>query len=341
MHIRVQAKDFTPIVTDFSSKKIMYNLAVRDGYLHIQVLEDYTACTEIPCEILDGEVLSGDWSVWFDKVMTVLGGKTPIEIVFGEKAVEIRQGTFYVILNREYEAARTFPDFYTVEMKKLHTGSLKGAVHGMVRCLPMPKEIGISAPDPIFSNGRVVLDYSQAAYVDEVQFPECCVAFSILRVVAFKLDTTVDFTYFPQNNVMYFGSEKYSFWVPTMNYNVNTITINGIMGKLQGVQEITRTNIVSWQERLDIVASAYPKRKMVLTICRGGILILVNTNNSRVVVGNGDSEQYICSLEITSAQLSAIVKLFGPEEEIIIGKGSNCICLRANSKNMLIAGLLY
>ena len=74
MELRVKGRDLVEILSAFvGNNKVMFNFLYKDEKLNIQILEDYTAVTNIDCELVSGPVIKDDVSFWVtNAVLTLL-----------------------------------------------------------------------------------------------------------------------------------------------------------------------------------------------------------------------------------------------------------------------------
>lgn len=340
MIFTVNGRAITKVFKDFiKGSKVMVNFKVVNSVLFIQILGDYTA--EYPCPVnvtqLDG---NNEISVWVDKSINILMSNEDVEIAISEAVINISQGTYNSTLVREYEERREFVDASKLELTNAYSGRLKYITHCLMSCMGMAKELGFTDPDPVFSGGKVYADYQQAFLIEYMAYPEMCLTLSMLRDFVFKLNEDAKYCYLPELNTVFFQSEDYVFWVPTVNYNIDSNTIKAVENKLRDLREVTTICIKEFAERLSILTSVFPKQMLNLTIGKNCFSINANANSTYITVGKLDGE-YLLAKHITAAQLDTIVKLFKDADEVTVLRGGNVICLRNGEKSLLIAGLIY
>lgn len=341
MVIEIEAKNLTRLFDDFvGNNKVMFNFKTNGSEVDVQILDDYTVCTKFECKSVDGDTNVADISVWMTKFIKVLNSAEPIRFTINDAALFIEQSTFYCTLLREYEARREFPSTDSFELKPAFPGRLKYLVHSAQSCSGLAKELALSEPDPMFVSGKYYVDFRQTIFIDNIDYPAHCIPFSTLKGFAYKLKDNAQYCDIPDNNSMYFKSANYEFWVPTTDYNINGSLVSAIEKKLKECFEITRLRFGEYKERLSILASAFAKTKMVMTIGQKSFNVGVDTNVAHMLVGY-QLREAIVSLNVTSAQLDVIVKLFGDDEEVEILRGANCICLKSGTKHLLISAMIY
>lgn len=328
-----------PIFEDFiKSSKVMFNFKLNDK-LDIQILEDYTANCSVKYKSLLGDT-KGDISFWGNSTLLIFDKDKDIEIDITDADITFKQDYSLCTYTREYEERREYPEINKDTLRPAFTKRLKYLIGSTVSCLPLSKELSIASPDPIFANNKYYVDFVQTVFVEHMEYPELCIGLSILRSFISKLNDNAKYSYLKENNTIYFEGGEYKFYIPTSNYNIagNFISsIDKIMAELSDVTEINFDNDLN---KLEILASAFPKRKMNFIIGQNCFNITISFTNSHVSIGTPIND-YLVSLEITSAQLSTILKLFKGDGNIQIKKGANCICLTKDEKNLLIAGMLY
>jgi hypothetical protein len=163
---------------------------------------------------------------------------------------------------------------------------------------------------------------------------------STLRDFAYKLDDDTKYAYLQNVSTLYFESGNYEFWIPTTNYNISTSIINAIDKKMSECVKVTDLCFKEFADKLLILATAFPKQKMTFMVGNGTFSVSISSNNVQSTVGvrTGDS---ILGMNLTSAQVSVIAKLFKEDDSVECLRGGNCICLKSGEKNMLIAGMIY
>lgn len=341
MVIKFKGKSLTKLLDDFvGNNKVLFNFKSDGHKLYVQVLDDYSICTDIDCESVDGDYTPIDISVWFTKFIHVLNSKEDITFTINDSVLFIEQSTFYCTLLKEYEGRKDFMDMSNEQFVDAHEGNLKRVIHCMTSCGCMAKELSIPDPDPVFSGGRIYADYLQSFYVDSIDYPEVCIPYSIAKSFVFKLGDNSGFKYLKSVNQLYFKSGDYEFWIPTTNYNIDGGKITAVNKKIAECQQIGTISFRQYKDKLVILSGAFPKQKMVFSANQSQWNIGVDSNNAHMVIGY-QLDKVLLSINITSAQLLVITKLFGDDDEVEFLRGINCICLKKGSKHLLIAGMIY
>lgn len=340
MKITVNAKAFTKIFRDFvKNRKVMMNFKITGDILNIELMEEYTVCYPIKVKV-DSVDQYTEISTFVDKTINVLTEDEDVVITIAESVINISQGAFYTTLVKEYEARREFVDTTSLELKNAYANRLKYLTHCAVSCMGMAKELGFSDPDPVFTCGKFYMDYQQAFLVEHMEYPECCVTLSILRDFVYKLDDNAVFAHLPDLSMLYFRTQFYEFWVPTVNYNIDGNTIAAVNKKMAELVPVTKIKLTDYAQRLQILTSAFPKKQFTIAIGEGEFNVSITSNTTYATVGNSISK-YLLSKHITSAQLDTVLKLFKDDEEVEILRGGNCLCLQSGEKSMLIAGMIF
>lgn len=318
----------------------MFNFSTDGKVLDIQMLGDYTATLSVPVESIDGDYSPKSASFWVYKYIHVMNRDEYIRITLTDAAVFIQQNTFYCTLLCEYEERRVLPDISSIQFSPAFAGRLKYLAHLFISCAPMAKELSIPDPDPVFCRGKFYLSYRQAAIVESISYPETCVPAPMFRAFAFKLDEKTEYAYLQDKNTFVFKTSRYVFWVPTVNYEISNSTLNTFDKKILECREVTEVVFSGYAERLNMIVSAFPKQQLQFVVGDKSYSFIANTNKSHIQVGY-EVQSPIFSMNITSAQLGCIVKVFGEDESVKILRGVGCICLRSGTRNMLIAGRSY
>lgn len=339
MVIKVNPKQLRSVFTDFVKNKTLFNFKTDGKTLDIQVLENYTVTTSMPVESVDGDFKETDISFWVTKCIHVLNDEDDIKITINEAALVIEQGAFNCVMLREYEARRELPTLANVELKPAYAKRLKYITHAGVSCMCMARELSIADPDPVFVNEKCYFHYNQAALIAGIRYPQMSIPFSTLRSFSYHIGEDAVYAYLAENETFYIESQIYKFWIPVINYNINNNVVKTLDNRLEQSTEITKLTIKDYRDKFAIIADAFPKQKLQVAIGDGTISISASANNYNVMVGSKINNP-LALFMITSAELSAISKLFD-EDEISVRKGVGCVCLMSSDKVLLIAATVY
>ena len=341
MVIQFEPRVLINMFDDFvGNTKVMFNFKTDGKTMSIQMLDDYTAVRDIEVQSIDHDTKEVDISVWVTKFIHVMNRDEYVRFTINDAALFIEQNTFNCTLLREYESRREFQEIDESLLAHSFPGRLKYLTHNGIACTPLAKELSIADPDPMFTNDKFYMSYMQTAYVDSMKYPELCIPFSTLRSFVFKLDEEAKYLYIPDKNIVYYRTKDYEFWVPTTNYNINNNIVLSLDKKIAECREVTTVLFKPYVEKMNVVASAFPKQKLTFAVGTETFAVSADTNNAHIQVGY-EMKDMLLSLSITSAQLSVMMKLFGDDEKVSIKKGVGCLCLNQGSKNMLIAGMIY
>lgn len=341
MVVQVDPRPLAKLFNDFvGNNKVMFNFKLNGRSMDVQVLNDYTVTTTIPVESIDNDFSEVDISVWITKFIHVMAKDEMVQMTVNDAVLYIEQSEFDYTLLREYESRRELPVLGDIDLQQIFTGRMKYLAHVAVSCSAMAKELSISDPDPMFTGGRVYLNYNQAAFINSIEFPQVCVPISTFRDFVFRLGDKAQWVYLEDKDIIYYKSGQYEFWVPVTNYNINNNVIKTLDKKLASSTEITSVSFGKYREKLLIVAGAFPKQKMLMSFGDKSLAVMVNGNNSNVSAGDKLTD-ILASLAITTAQLTSIVKVFGDDEEVQVKKGVGCLCLVSGEKALMIAETVY
>lgn len=338
MIVKVNPGHLMKVFSDFitGNKKVMFNFETDGRTLSVQMLGDYTATCDMPVESVDGDYIKTDISVWVGRFIHVMSKDEMVQFNINDAVLNVTQSTFNCTLLREYEGRRELPDISGIELSNAYAKRLKFLAHMCVSTSCMAKELSIANPDPVFAGKRFYLNYNQSAYVDKMDYPEVCLPESSMRDFVFKLDDRAKYAYLKLYDMMYFHAINYDFWVPTVNYNINGTVIQKLDQKLDGSKLITKIKLADYKDKLNIMSAAFPKQKLGFAVGEGAFTVLANGTTTNVFVGMPIVETLATTM-ITSAQLQAIVKIFGEDEEVEVRKGVGCLCLACGEKALLIA----
>lgn len=340
MVVKVSGRDLIELFELFiKSTKVMFNFKVSNSKLSVQVLEDYTACTEIECTIVEYSG-SSEVSLWITSAIFTISKDFDVEIKIGDATSTFSQGFNECIFKNEWEARREFPDYSNVVLTNAFANRLKYIMHSITTCNPLAKELSIPYPDPMFSHGHIYMDYGQTFFIESIDYPEFCITSNDMKDVVYKLEEDAQMCYMHEYNVLLFISGKYEFWVPVNNYNLQGSTIANMDKLLSNSNLITTVTFKEHLTPMQVVAQAYQKKRVELSISDGVFRVAAISPDNRTVIGNLIGMPKI-SISITPNQLSVIAKIFKEDDDIEVRRGVNCLILKKQEKNLLLAGLLY
>jgi hypothetical protein len=340
MIVEAKARDIVSLFANFvKTNKEMFNFKVDGKTIEVQYLGDYSACTSIPVTSLDNDFKVQDISFWVTKAINILDIDSPITLKFEDSFLMVEQNTFSSTFVREHEERRSYPDVSSLTLKNAYANRLKYITHSLVSCMGLSKELLISDPDPMFSNGRVYADYMQTFFIEHLEYPEVCIPITTLRDFVYKLDEKATYAYLPDLNTLYFKSKDYEFWIPTTNYNLNASTINAIEKKMMETRKITEVTFKDYSDKLLTLANAFPKQRFPVAFGDHSFRVSLFTNNMQCTVGMNMNNSLL-ALNMTSGQIMVIAKLFKDDDVVEVLKGGNCICLKCGEKSILIAGMI-
>lgn len=340
MVLEFEGKTLTTLFSNFvKNSKVMFNFDFRGNAVDVQMLEDYTMCTTLPCKVIS-TTDNKEIAFWVTNAVHTLVPDYPVTVTIYDGLIEFKQGINSCKFNKEYEAKREFPSYELSELRNLSGDRLKYLVSSSLSCNPMAKELGIPVPDPQFSYGRYYMDYNQAFFIESINFPECSISFASLRAIAYYLNNETDYVYIREKDVILFLTEEYSFWVPVNNYNLEGNRINSINKILNDCTPVTQIVIKDYVRQIDALVAAFPKQFISLSIGDSLFKLSASSGYAQVAVGNLPNNGML-NIEITTSQLSTFSKLFKGEESIEILRGVNCLCMRSGEKNFLVSNLIY
>lgn len=341
MIVKVSGSRLCKVLTDFvRSSKVMFNFRCNGNKMDIQILNEYTVLTSIPVESLDNDFREQDISVYLTKAINILSKDDDVIFTFNEACLNIEQGAFSCMFIREFEARREYPDTSMYMLLPLGM-KLKYLVSSVVGMGSLSKELKVLEPDPIILRDHFYQKYPSTVFRDTYEFPGCSIALKTLKDIVYRLDDKAVYHYDEQTSIIYIKDKDYNIWIPTADYNVSGNQISAIDKKIEECKPCTTIKIKDYLYRFKVMTDAYPAQKLVLTIGEESVRVALNVTNANLTVGD-DISTYLFSMNITSAQLSVICKLFGEEDSIEILRGGNAICLRSDkTKNLLIVGTIF
>lgn len=339
MILEFDGKVLTKLFSNFvKNSKVMFNFEVNGEFVDIQMLEDYTMCTTLPCKVI-GESENKEITFWATNAIHTLIPDFNVKVIIYDGLIEFIQGINSCKFNKEYEAKREFPEYDTAGIKSLSGDKLKYIVSSSLACNPMAKELGVPIPDPQFSFGRYYMDYNQALFIEALSFPECSISFAALRAIAFYLNNETEYIYVQECNAILFFTDDYRFWVPVNNYNLQGNRINTLNKIVNDCKYVSTISIKDHIRQIDALTAAFSNQFINLSIGDGLFKLSASSGIAQVTVGNLP-ESGTLNIEMTTAQVATMSKLFR-EDSIEILRGVNCLCMRNGEKNFVVSNLIY
>ncbi len=341
MKIQVDSKFLCNMFVEFvKNNKVLFNFKTNGSTLYIQMLDDYTVEVAIPVKSVDGDSSMTDASFWVTKAIGVMSKDEPTFLTFADAVMFMEQTNFNCTFVKEYEGRREFPDMSNSELKPAFANRLKYLAHSLISCVPLAKELSIADPDPVFSHGRFYANYRETFFIENMDYPEMCLAFETFRNFSFRLEEKSQYAYLPELNMFYVHSGVYHIWVPTVNYNIDGSTVAAIDRKMNECVKVSDLCFKDYCDRMLILSTSFPKQRLSFFIGNREFRLAISTNNTQCNVGHLSANPLL-GISITSAQVAVIAKIFKDDDCVECLRGGNCICLRSGEKNILIAGMLY
>lgn len=340
MVVTVKGKYLHRLFADFiKSGKVMMNFKCCGNALHVQVLEEYTACVSI--ELLSNDSSdSRSISFYASGVLHVISKEEDVIIDITENVISFKQGTFNCTMVSEFEGRKELPDISSLEFIECNANRLKYLTSSAKSLVPITREMQVFQIDPVFSNNQFYVIYDCIAFVESMKFPECCISQETMSAVCYKLDEKSIYTYIPDKQLIVIKSSFYTFYVTTLNYNIMASDINGVSKLIRESKPHSSINLKRYLEQLKVVVKEFPKREMTLSFSKDKYRVNISSPNAYFSVGD-DFEVGDFSMTITSAELGIILSIFKEEDSVEVRRGVNSICLQYKEKRLLITGLLY
>lgn len=294
-------------------------------------------------ESLDGDRVPIDLSFYLTKVIHVLTEEEDITMVFSKEAIYIEQGTFSGIFIKEYEARRDFPAYSEEDLTKCSADRLKYLISCASSLSGIYKELKVYETDPVFVNNTFYANAtanSNIVFFEHCEFPLCCIPMKSLKETVYTFPKEIRFKYFKDINVFLFKSDKFEYWIPTTDYNIEGNTISVIDKMVKECKPVTTINIHKFVDRLKLVADSFPNKRIDFSIGKASYQVKVSLNEANLSIGD-EINSFICNITMTTATLNAISKIYGDDEFVEVLRGDRCILLQVNgSKRLLISALI-
>ena len=314
------------------NKKVLVNLECDGRVLSVQILNEYTVCTSMGVDSLDGDFKKMDISFYLTKVINVLTDE-PITLTFSQEAIYMEQGTFSGIFIKEYEARRVFPIPVAENLTKISTNKLKAIISNSLALGSVFKELKVFEPDPVIVGNKYFMNAtanSNIVYFDNLDFPTCCIPIKSLKECVYSFKSESSYQMFTELSTIYFMSGEYDYWIPTMNYNIEGNTIREIEKILSNCNPLTNIDLYPYVD----------SKRVQLIIGDGKFQIQVNLNDATLTIGD-EINSYLCSLSITTGTLNALTKIYSDEGTVKVSRGVNCLLIqRDDRRNVLLSALI-
>ncbi len=341
MRILLKGSLIVPILQNYlHGVKTMFNLKTEGDKLLIQVLEDYTMETSIPYEVLENDGVPIDHTVSITKIVQALNKGNDVEVSFDNSIVFFKQKSLEFSCVKEYESRRDFGNI-TGEWSPYPSARiayLRKCLSSMFQAIT---ELKLFFPDPVFYNKHFYCISDKTAFVESANaMCDVCIPYEILKKVSYVIRGKSEYFVNNEKSVLVVQSGSSKFYIPTMPYNMNINSINGINKILSSLKYKAIIDINKYVDQLEIISKVFEKKTLTFSIGNDCFYVLASGSDMRVIVGD-EVNVTLMSMSITAGQLNTIVSLFGELSEVEVLGGSNCICLKVNEKSLLISGMIY
>lgn len=341
MIVKVNARQLNSLFADYvKGKKELFCFMFSKSVITVQYLSVYTAETSL--SILTDNIEEDKFNITFyaTKSILALNDNEDVTIDANEETITFKQGKTSITYMKEYELPKELPDLNEIEFTKISSGRLKYLSHMASQFTSIAKELKVYASDPTFIDNYFYVGYQNCAFFDSFEFPTCCLSVNTMRSVIFKFGDNVQYAYVKDKELLIFATKKYVFYLPTNNTTINRADISADVHSVDSMQPVTKINVKSYVEDINRITSIFDKTLLLLAFGNGQMSIVHDDIASYVHTGS-NIERALCSLKVSTGQLGIISKIFGEDEEVEVLKGVNVLCLRARTKNLLIAGVIY
>lgn len=312
----------------------------EDGKLYLQSNSALISNIKVP--ILESDVDDLDISVIVGSTVQLLNPREDVILEVRGDILQIIQSHFSYGTQRSYESRIPTKAFdmdyslpYSSDEIKAFNNATK-ALDEVARVLAGNKE------SITIRNKKAYIKYSNTGLIMDLDLPDMSITSDALRKVTTALDRSRDSKccYDKESAVMYFKiNADEAVAVPVAEPDNHAV--EALEYCLKDTKAVATINFSLYAEYMDAICKAYRKTKVDMSVCQTGLRLFINQLPTSITVGS--MSEALCSIQITTAQLQAIHRLFGDCTNVEVRRGENRLCLMQKNSNkvLVIAGLLF
>lgn len=318
---------------------------VEDDKLQLQVAGSIVSDIKLETISVEGWPEGESVSATVDQALMLLSNKKvdPVDIrVLGDR-VEITQGTFKYSTERSYVEKLDDGAFKYIEGKSpFMSEGFKDYVNSTKALDEIARTLSQPVSNIVIKDKVAYVDYYTAIYKCSVDLPDMTIASVAARSVAGRLSANSNPKYYIDEvaDLMHISvTDNEEISIPVTVANMRVVEN---MAKLEAMlKPIAEVNLAKYKDQIDLICRIYKKMSVKLNICKNDISLYVDNTDARFVIGS--DELPMCTIELSTAQLSAVSKLFGEDTGVVVKKGDNKLCLEKPTlrKSLMLAGLIY
>ena len=298
--------------------------------------------SDIKIPIISSDTSNLDISVTVDNTIKLLNANEDVVLEVYEDVMRIVQSHMTYDTTKSYESGMRTKAFDLNFDRTFNLESIKNYVAASKALDEIAKILAVNKVSVSVSNGRAFMKYSNTAFVKNLDLPDCTIASEVLRKVVSTLERskTNKYYYDEENNVIYFQiSLNEVVAVPITKKNNQQVEL--ITEIINNTRSIGTINFALYAEHMETIYKNYKKLMVELSICDSGLRMFIDQSPTQIVIGTNSNAK--CTIQVSTAQLQAICRVFGEYTDVEVRKGENKICLVHQNSNsaLVLAGLVY
>lgn len=343
MFVRIPGDIFKTTILSLiqGSQKTSVNFLLRGNTLYLQTSGVLVDDKKINVTEYDSEDTC-EITVNIDQTINLLNKEEMVDISVRGEVMEIRQESFKFSATKLPEERIDSDVFGKKKDVTLYTDELINYIHSTKALDEVSKILAVGMSPVHIHNGTAYLYYSNTVYVNKLNLPNCAISSELIRklVPVLGRSDNAKYLYDEDAGLMYIDistSEVVTLTIQRLNHQM----VQGIKNIEVNLRDVGRISMVKYKDYMETICKAYKKLLIELSVCEDGIRLFVDNGNTKFDIGSKKGS--LVSIKISTAQLLAIVRLFGSSSDVVIQRGDNSLCFaQQNSrKKLIIAGMLY
>ena len=341
MQVTVDGKAFKKAVLNSMYRNPATINFYKDGNrLLLQTSGEIMSNILVPIDSSDNDEF--DISAIVGNTVKLLNTKEEVRLELRGEILQIIQSHFSYGTTQSFECRVPTKAFdivydvpYQVNMIREFVTATK-ALDELARVLAVDK-----VPITIF-NKKAYMKYSNAGLVMDLDLPNMSITAESLRKVVSALDRSKERNchFDAESKVIYFKiADNESVAITVADEDRNTVEVLDTL--IAETEFVANINISDYLESMYTICSSYKRIELEFSVCEDGIRMFINQTPTQVVVGSSDNA--LCTIKISTAQLLAISKLFGEYGLVEVRRSENKLCLRQKNlnKTFIMSGMIY
>ena len=333
MKIAIEGNTLTKMFILFNkSSETEWSFTIKDDLLIVEMIDTFVVKSSFKYLNIEG-AQDISINVKLNKVASLFVGTEPIVLDISKDYLTISQSTVACTYYAIYGSPVNYPE--VKELKELPVDKFNLIAKICRVGASVQKELSLMTQSVTFYNNKAYIDYSQIAYVVDIDFDDCVIDASILRSIASVIKDDSKYYLAREVNKLYIETGNYKIVIPT---TVNNMPI-GLNTILNDIKQYGEVSIKDYLKQLSGIAKSFPKRKVDLIFQKDKFSALINDSQYYINLGSiTEDDSDSIRIQTTTATLNTIVEMF---DSFKVYTGRNCLCLQDATKSLIVAGLLY